>query len=557
MAEKTQQVEQPALTLRAVIIGAVGSAVLTASSLFIALRMGMLPWPIAFAAIVSVLALRALGSKNLHEANVCHAAMSAGSMIAGGLAFTIPGLWIMGVGQDLTILEVLGASLAGTALGLIACSAMQPYFIREQRLAYPIGKSASDTLRAVGDSDAADAPALFGGMGFAALYAFLRDQLGLLPGVLFLNAEAIPGVVLGLYNSPMMLAMGFTVGVVPAVVWFIGAVLGHFGIVWALPALGIVDLATAGDIRVSIGLGLMLGCGAGTIVASFMTAHKNAKLRAEQGGASEDDSSHRLSIPRGIIAFVTAAAALLMTIALGLNPAASIIVTVGAWFCPYLSAWLTGTTGINPMEIFGMLVLLLVRFLFVGTSTKVLFLVAAVIAVACGIGGDLMNDFKAGDQLGTNPRDQYIGEVVGGIVGAVVAALLLMGMHRVYGSDAFGPNGQFVATQATNVAAMAGGIAHVPAFIVGIIAGCVLAILGLPVITLGIGVYLPFVMSSGAAIGAAVRIIFDRLHKDDAPEVVAARAARASTVASGLLGGESLVGVLIALVALASMVIAG
>ena len=246
-----------------------------------------------------------------------------------------------------------------------------------------------------------------------------------------------------------------------------------------------------------------------------------------------------------------------MTIALGLNPAASIIVTVGAWFCPYLSAWLTGTTGINPMEIFGMLVLLLVRFLFVGTSTKVLFLVAAVIAVACGIGGDLMNDFKAGDQLGTNPRDQYIGEVVGGIVGAVVAALLLMGMHRVYGSDAFGPNGQFVATQATNVAAMAGGIAHVPAFIVGIIAGCVLAILGLPVITLGIGVYLPFVMSSGAAIGAAVRIIFDRLHKDDAPEVVAARAARASTVASGLLGGESLVGVLIALVALASMVIAG
>ncbi|MBQ3338374.1 MAG: peptide transporter, partial [Atopobiaceae bacterium] len=86
MAEKTQQVEQPALTLRAVIIGAVGSAVLTASSLFIALRMGMLPWPIAFAAIVSVLALRALGSKNLHEANVCHAAMSAGSMIAGGLA---------------------------------------------------------------------------------------------------------------------------------------------------------------------------------------------------------------------------------------------------------------------------------------------------------------------------------------------------------------------------------------------------------------------------------------------------------------------------------------
>ncbi|MDU4971020.1 MAG: OPT/YSL family transporter, partial [Atopobium minutum] len=114
-----------ALTVRALVIGALGSAILTASSLFIALRMGMLPWPISFAAIASVLALKLFKSHNLHEANVMHAAMSAGSMIAGGLAFTIPGLWIMGLGQDLALYEVLIAALAGTLVGLVACAAFQ------------------------------------------------------------------------------------------------------------------------------------------------------------------------------------------------------------------------------------------------------------------------------------------------------------------------------------------------------------------------------------------------------------------------------------------------
>lgn len=552
-----EQSEGCALTARALLIGSVGSAVLTASSLFIALRMGMLPWPIAFAAIASVLALRAFGSRSLHEANVCHAAMSAGSMVAGGLAFTIPGLWIMGLGQDLTVGEVLVAALAGTGLGLAACAVMQPYFIREQRLAFPVGRSAADTLRAVGDSDAADAPALFGGMGFSALYAFLRDQLGLLPGVLLPNTSAIPGVMLGLYNSPMMLAMGFTVGVVPAGVWFIGAAIGHLGVAGGFPALGLADAAAAGDIRVGLGLGLMLGCGAGTVIASFVTARKKALARrAEKGGraSTADEGSRRLSAPPGTVALATAAAAALVAFALGLGPLASLIVTGGAWFCVYLAAWLTGTTGIDPMEIFGMLVLLLVQALFHATSMKLLFLVAAVVAVACGVGGDVMSDLKAGDELGTDPRDQYLGMVVGAVVGAVVASLLLMAMQRAYGSEAFGPDGRFVSTQAANVAAMAGGIPHVPAFVTGLVAGCALALLGVPAITLGIGVYLPFVMSSAAAVGMLARIAFDVAHRDASQGESGARMARASTVASGLLGGESLVGVLIALAMLASLV---
>ena len=79
------------LTLRGVAIGCVGCAIITAASAYTALKMGALPWPIIFAAIISLFFLKALGRTNLNEANVTHTVMSAGAMVAGGLAFTIPG----------------------------------------------------------------------------------------------------------------------------------------------------------------------------------------------------------------------------------------------------------------------------------------------------------------------------------------------------------------------------------------------------------------------------------------------------------------------------------
>ena len=74
-------------TLRGMILGALGSALITTSSMYVALRMGALPWPTIFVAILSLTVLKALGSTNLNEVNVTHTAMSAGGMVAGGVAF--------------------------------------------------------------------------------------------------------------------------------------------------------------------------------------------------------------------------------------------------------------------------------------------------------------------------------------------------------------------------------------------------------------------------------------------------------------------------------------
>ena len=94
------------LTLRGVVIGVLGCVIITASSAYTALKMGALPWPIVFAAVISLFFLKLMGNASLNEANVTHTIMSAGAMVAGGLAFTIPGAWMLGYADQISWLEM-------------------------------------------------------------------------------------------------------------------------------------------------------------------------------------------------------------------------------------------------------------------------------------------------------------------------------------------------------------------------------------------------------------------------------------------------------------------
>ena len=204
-----------------------------------------------------------------------------------------------------------------------------------------------------------------------------------------------------------------------------------------------------------------------------------------------------------------------------------------------MAAQCVGQSGINPMEIFGIIVLIAAKAVS-GIGEVEAFFVAAVIAVACGLVGDVMNDFKAGHMLNTDPKAQWIAEVVGGLIGGVVSVLILFVILKAYGPEAFGSE-MFPAAQASAVAAMVGGISNMPAFIIGLIAATLLYCVNFPVITLGLGVYLPFYLSATAAIGGAIRFAVDKLTPKFEED------GKGTIIASGLLGGESIVGVIIAM----------
>ena len=545
-----------------ILIGCIGCVIITASSVYTALKMGALPWPTIFTSITALVLLRAAGRSSLNEANVTQIIMSAGSMVAGGLAFTIPGVWMLGLDAELSWIEIGGVALAGTLLGLVCTALIRRRFVEESDLEYPIGTAAAETLMA-SRAGGATGKRLFGSMAAAGIWCALRDLVGAIPAMI--GALPIPGVAFGIYNSPMLLSVGFLVGGAAVAFWLAGGLIANFGIIVGGSAAGLWDVASAQGIVSSLGMGLMMGSGIGVVVRDILPA----AFRSAHNGRRDDDRANAPArafgkLDRSVLSLFVAAAALLVCLVLGLSPIACAVVVVLAFVTTIMSAQSVGQTGIDPMEIFGLIVLLVIAAL--GESDQVrLFFVAGVVAVACGLAGDVMSDFKTGKIIGTDPRAMWIGQAIGALIGCAVSVAVMCALLNAYGADAFGPGKLFVSAQASVVATMVSGIPSVPAFVLGLAAGVALYCLGIPSMMLGLGVYLPFYMTLSASLGAAVKIVYDRLAAIRNTRASGNVAANADTradetsheetgiiVASGVLGGESIVGVVIALASVAS-----
>lgn len=545
-----------------ILIGCIGCVIITASSVYTALKMGALPWPTIFTSITALVLLRAAGRTSLNEANVTQIIMSAGSMVAGGLAFTIPGVWMLGLGAELSWIEIGGVALAGTLLGLVCTALIRRRFVEESDLEYPIGTAAAETLMA-SRAGGATGKRLFGSMAAAGIWCALRDLAGVIPAMI--GALPIPGVAFGIYNSPMLLSVGFLVGGAAVAFWLAGGLIANFGIIVGGSAAGLWDVANAQGIVSSLGMGLMMGSGIGVVVRDILPA----AFRSAHNGRRDDDRANAPArafgkLDRSVLALLVAAAALLVCLVLGLSPIACAVVVVLAFVTTIMSAQSVGQTGIDPMEIFGLIVLLVIAAL--GESDQVrLFFVAGVVAVACGLAGDVMSDFKTGKIIGTDPRAMWIGQAIGALIGCAVSVAVMCALLNAYGADAFGPGKLFVSAQASVVATMVSGIPSVSAFALGLVAGVALYCLGIPSMMLGLGVYLPFYMTLSASLGAAVKIAYDRVASIRNARANGDATTNANTgtdetsheetgiiVASGVLGGESIVGVIIALASVAS-----
>lgn len=574
------------LTLRGILIGCIGCIIITAASVYTALKMGALPWPIVFAAIVSLFFLKALGrgKANLNEVNVTHTIMSAGAMVAGGLAFTIPGIWMLGFADEMSTAEMFLVAFCGVALGLVCTAVLRKHFIEDAQLEYPIGEAAAQTLIA-GNAGSKTGWKLFGSMGLAGIYTALRDWLGAIPVMLFGNVS-IPGVAFGIYNSPMLLAVGFLVGTGAVIVWFAGALFANFGIIAGGSAAGLWDVASAQGIVSSLGMGVMMGAGLGVIVKIVAerlctgsrknngrgAAVKESAAKSTDDAAKNPKSARDAKTPADNAAeqrrkrtlaaaatFGVAALALVLCFGLGIGPLPAVVVVALVWVACAMSAQSVGQTGIDPMEIFGLIVLLAVA----ATSSVEqvqLFFVAGVVAVACGLAGDVMNDFHAGHVLGTSHQAQWLGQAIGGVVGAVVAVAVMAILLQAYGPQAFGPQAEFVSAQASVVATMVAGIPSIAAFALGLAAGFALYLLKFPAMMLGLGIYLPFYMSASAFLGAMTKVAYDAVCKRRRAGLSAEKRSEREksqeetglVVSSGVLGGESVVGVLVALAAIAT-----
>jgi len=537
-------------TARGMVIGVIGAIILTMSSMFVALKISSLPWPIMFVALLSMFALKALGGTNINEINVTHTAMSAGAMVAGGLAFTLPGIWMLDPEEDINAVILIVITLGGVVLGLIFTALIRKYFIVTKDLPYPMGQAAAEAL-ITGDRGGKKAGVLFGSLGAAAVFTALRDWFLVIPAMLPVNMSQKMltfGSFGAIWLSPMLISVGYIIGPVFIGVWFLGALIGDFGILIGGQSFGWWDMETAAAIKSSLGIGLMVGTGIGIIVKGILPKSKEifgAMFKKDTLG----DSIVKMRwapIAMVILAFLFTAIA-------DMGIIASVITILGVWVATAMSAQCVGQSGINPMEIFGIIVLIVAKAAssvgdLGGINEIAAFFVAAVVAVACGLVGDIMNDLKAGYILKSDPKAQWYAECIGSLTGAFVAVIVLLAIVKAYGGEVFGSE-VFPAAQAAAVSAMVGGISHMTAFLIGMAIAVVLYCLDFPVMTLGLGVYLPFYLSATAFVGGALRFILDRA----APEW--SKRGMGQVIAAGVLGGEAVTGVVIAIIIAVRMVL--
>ena len=526
------------ITFPAVFIGIVGAILVSASSFYIVLKFGALPWPTIMVTLLSMITLKFFKRTDNKEITITHTIMSAGSMVAGGVAFTVPAYIILGgklsdINQYLLCITILLGSIAGSFLSYIFRSKL----IEEEKLEFPIGEAAYNLVKS-GENMENIRYVAFGTL-FSSIIALFRDfsfskgKPPFIPALLSLKNG-----LLSLYVSPLLVGIGYVLGFVNTFVWFLGgAVIVFIG----EPLAKIFKLNDFAIMKNSFGMGFMIGIGIAVILKIiFSNKSKNEK--------NNQNIFKKLS-------FLSIFSMIVIILIYKLSIFLALVLILISILCTIIAGYSTGKTGVNPMEIYAIITILLISFLnkilnglnifgikfSADLTTLTLFLLACIIAVACGLSGDILNDFKSGYRMNVNPKDQLVGELIGSIVSSFVITFLFFVFFRIYKNIGPVENTDLIALQASIVATVINGIPFLGIFFAGLIFGMVLSLLNLPVLTFGIGIYVPFYLTSTVFLGGLISYFANRHSKKLHSNLL--------LLSNGLMSGEAIVGVILSVAA--------
>ena len=196
---------------------------------------------------------------------------------------------------------------------------------------------------------------LFGSLTVSAIFTFLRDKLAFIPQTFSGKIANLP---MEFYASPMAVAIGYIIGFPGAVYWTLGALVSHWGLRYFGVRLGTFsDEAQAGAFILTAAVGLMVGSGIGILIQFI----KSQMVKKAQTSTAAKELAQKISKRNGLYVLIAAAISFVFSILTGFSPLVSVLLIVGVVFATMMSSDITGQTGINPMEVFGIIVLLAIR----------------------------------------------------------------------------------------------------------------------------------------------------------------------------------------------------
>lgn len=574
----------PELTVTSVIMGCILAVIFGAANAYLGLRVGMTVSASIPAAVISMGVIRVILRRNsILESNMVQTIGSAGESLAAGAIFTMPALFLWaeeGLTSKPGIVEITLIALCGGILGVLFMVPLRNALIVKEHatLLYPEGTACADVLLA-GEEGGANASTVFSGMGLAAVFKFVVDGLKLLPADVSAAFKSFKGEI-GMEVYPALLGVGYIVGPKIASYMFTGSLIGWMVIIpliclfgpdtWMYPAaegttiaqlyanggasaiwstyvkyIGAGAIATGGIISLIKSLPL--------IVTTFRDSMKSMK-------GSKNTSTERTAqdLPMQFILLGVIAMVFIIWVvpAIPVTLLGAFIIVVFGFFFATVSSRMVGLVGSSNNPVSGMAIAtLLIATFAIKSSGKTgidgmtaAIAVGSVICIIAAIAGDTSQDLKTGYLLGATPKKQQMGEMLGVVVSglAIGGVLYLLDAAWGYGTAEIpAPQAQLMKMIVEGI--MGGNLPWGLVF-VGVFLAICLEILRIPVMPFAIGLYLPIYLNATIMIGGIVRGLLDRRKGVD-EKTKTAQATDGTLYCAGMIAGEGLVGILLAIFA--------
>ena len=565
----------PEFTVTSVILGAIIAIIFGAANAYLGLRVGMTVSASIPAAVISMGILRMiLKGESILENNIVQTIGSAGESLAAGAIFTLPAMFIWmkewGIGSP-SLIEIALIALCGGLLGVFFMIPLRKALIVKEHgvLPYPEGTACAEVLLA-GEEGGSKASVVFAGLGISAVYKFIADGLKVFPSEI---EWAIPGYTncaIGIDVLPALVGVGYICGYKISGYMFSGALVGWFvlipmislfgGDVVLYPATdpissldywGIWDsyIRYIGAGAVAFGGILSLIKSLPLIVDTFRKAMKDYSIKGESSTLRTDNDMSMKVVLLGSLAVIIS---IWLIPTIPVNLLGAVLIAVFGFFFATVSSRLVGLVGSSNNPVSGMAIAtLLISTLALKASGLVgrEGMLGSIICIIAAIAGDASQDLKTGYIVGATPKKQQMGELVGVLISAITIGAVLYLLDTAWG---FGSK-DIPAPQATLMKLVVEGVMDGnlpwPLIFAGASIGLAVEVLGIPILPFAVGLYLPIHLSAGIMVGGLVRLFTENRKKSSEAEKKA-QVDRGILYTSGLIAGEGLVGVLLAIFAL-------
>ena len=574
----------PELTVTSVIMGCILAVIFGAANAYLGLRVGMTVSASIPAAVISMGVIRVILRRNsILESNMVQTIGSAGESLAAGAIFTMPALFLWaeeGLTSKPGIVEITLIALCGGILGVLFMVPLRNALIVKEHatLLYPEGTACADVLLA-GEEGGANASTVFSGMGLAAIFKFVVDGLKLLPADVSAAFKSFKGEI-GMEVYPALLGVGYIVGPKIASYMFTGSLIGWMVIIpliclfgpdtWMYPAAEgttIAQLYANGGASAIwstyvkyIGAGAIATGGIISLIKSLpliVTTFRDS-MKSMKGSKSTSTERTAQDLPMQFILLGVFAMVFIIWIvpAIPVTLLGAFIIVIFGFFFATVSSRMVGLVGSSNNPVSGMAIAtLLIATFAIKSSGKTgidgmtaAIAVGSVICIIAAIAGDTSQDLKTGYLLGATPKKQQMGEMLGVVVSglAIGGVLYLLNAAWGYGTAEIpAPQAQLMKMIVEGI--MGGNLPWGLVFI-GVFLAICLEILRIPVMPFAIGLYLPIYLNATIMIGGVVRGLLDRRKGVD-EKTKTAQSTDGTLYCAGMIAGEGLVGILLAVFA--------